>query len=205
MSNADRPTVLIVEDEPDVAETYRLWLADAYEVRWAEDGEEALSMVDGADVVLLDRMMPRMSGDEVLAELRRRGVECRVAMVTAVDPDFDIIEMGFDEYVSKPPTREGLRDTIETLLERDDYAEQVQQYRSLIAKRAALVAEKSPGELAASDAFDDLEERIERKRAALEDEQDALKDDATFVSALRDLTGEDGPGDKGDDRSDTRR
>jgi len=56
------------------------------------------------DVVLLDRMMPGMSGQEVLAAIRERGLDCRVAMVTAVDADFDVIEMGFDEYLGKPRT-----------------------------------------------------------------------------------------------------
>jgi DNA-binding response OmpR family regulator len=192
MSDADRPTVLVVEDEPDVAETYRLWLADGYEVLWAEDGEEALELVgDGVDVVLLDRMMPRMSGDEVLTEIRSRGIDCRVAMVTAVDPDFDIIEMGFDEYVSKPPTRDGLLGTVEALLDRDDYADRVRRYRSLVSKRAALQAEKSITELEASEEYADLEARIAATEEALSAEQDALKDDATFVSAIRDLAGDD--------------
>ena len=187
----DRPVVLIVEDEPDVAETYELWLHDRYDVRRAEDGPTALDVVDDSvDVVLLDRMMPGMSGDEVLAEIRERGIDCRVAMVTAVDPDFDIIEMGFDDYVSKPPTKDGLIETIQALLERSDYAADVREYRSLLATRAALASEKSDGELGASDEFADLEARIEAAEAEIETEQDRLVDDATFVSALRELTGD---------------
>ena len=140
--NDDRPTILIVEDEPDVAETYELWLASDYDTRVAANGEEALDEIDETtDVVLLDRMMPRMSGDEVLEEIRERGFECSVAMVTAVDPDFEIIEMGFDDYLTKPPTREELVGAVEDMLSRTEYADDVREYRSLLSTRAALEAE----------------------------------------------------------------
>jgi len=152
MNPADEPVVLVVEDEPDVAETYKLWLAADYDVRLAESGDAALGMIDETvDIVLLDRMMPGMSGTEVLAKIRDRGYDCRVAMVSAVDPDFDIIEMGFDDYVTKPPTRDGLLETVEELGERGQRAERVQEYRSLLAKQAALETQKTEDELEASE------------------------------------------------------
>ena len=152
MSGTDNPVVLVVEDEPDVGETYELWLAGDYEVRRAASGAAALETLDeDVDVVLLDRMMPGMSGNEVLAELRERGHDARVAMVTAVDPDFDIVEMGFDDYVTKPPTREALVETITDLLERSERADRVREYQSLLSKRTVLEAEKSEAELAEPD------------------------------------------------------
>ena len=188
MSGTDDPVVLVVEDEPDVGETYELWLAGDYEVRRAASGGTALETLDeDVDVVLLDRMMPGMSGDEVLAELRERGHDARVAMVTAVDPDFDIVEMGFDDYVTKPPTREALVETITDLLERSERADRVREYQSLLSKRTVLETEKSEAELAESDAYARLEERIEALERDIEADEDRFLDDSEFVGALRDF------------------
>ena len=102
-------TVLAVDDEPDLAELYRVYLDPAYDVRIATGGEEALDAMDETvDVVLLDRRMPDMSGHEVLDAIRGEGYDARVAMLTAVEPDVDIVEMPFDDYKTKPVTKEDL-------------------------------------------------------------------------------------------------
>ncbi|MFB6176845.1 MAG: response regulator transcription factor, partial [Halobaculum sp.] len=93
------PTVLVVDDEQQVADAYALRLQMEYDdVRKAYGGQEALDTVDETvDVVLLDRRMPDYSGGEVLEKMRERGLDCSVIMVTAVDPDFDIVSMPFDD------------------------------------------------------------------------------------------------------------
>ena len=152
-----RPLVLVVEDEPDLADLYAAWLGDEYRVRTAYGGNEALDVLDEAgddvDALLLDRRMPGLSGDEVLDAVTDRGIECRVAMVTAVEPDFDIIEMGFDDYLVKPVTSDTLRDTDKTLLTRNDYDAGVQDLFSLTSKKAMLEAEKSASELADNEEY----------------------------------------------------
>ena len=91
------PTVLVVEDESDIAALYAGFLRERYAVTVAATVAEAKEVVDESfDAVLLDRRLPDGSGDEVLEHVRERGLDCRVAMVTAVEPDFDIIGMGFD-------------------------------------------------------------------------------------------------------------
>jgi DNA-binding response OmpR family regulator len=196
MSDEDSPVVLVVEDDPDVSETYELWLGDEYDVRVAESGSRALELVDDAvDVVLLDRMMPRMSGDEVLETVRERGLDCRVAMVTAVDADFDIVTMGFDEYVQKPMTKAELHRTVEELLDRSEYSETIREYQALLAKREALREERSDEELRESERFAELQRRIDRTRERLDAGSDRLVDDAAFVDLLRDLTGDENGGD----------
>ncbi|MFT4883835.1 MAG: two-component system response regulator AdeR [Natronomonas sp.] len=188
METPDDPVVLVVEDEPDVAETYQLWLTADYEVRLAESGGKALEKIDDdVDVVLLDRMMPGISGDEVLAEIRDRGYDCPVAIVSAVDPDFDIIEMGFDDYITKPPTAAGIRETIDDLLERSERADKVREYRSLLTKRAMLEEQKSEAKRKESDAYADLQERIDTLESELETDEDRLLDDAEFIGALREF------------------
>ncbi len=188
MSESDPPVVLIVEDEPDVAETYRLWLEADYEVRMAQDGDEGLELLDeSVDVVLLDRMMPGLSGDEVLERIRERDLGCRVSMVTAVEPDFDILEMGFDAYLSKPIRSEELHETVENLLERSAYDDLLQRYYSLVEKRATLEATKSNAELAESDEYESLKAEIEEMRGELSDTLGGVEDDADFIATLRSL------------------
>ena len=190
MGHHPPPIVLIVEDEPAVADSFEMMLQGEYEVRKAASGEEALeNLTDEIDVVLLDRMMPGMSGGEVLGELRDREIDCRVAMVTAVDPDFDIIEMGFDDYLSKPPTKDELRQTVADLLSRSSYDETVREYHALLSKRSSLQVEKSAEELESSDEYAALESRIDALDEELAESNDRLLDDAEFVGALRDLTG----------------
>jgi DNA-binding response OmpR family regulator len=189
MSDSDRPVVLIVEDEPDVAETYRLWLREDYEVEMAHDGDEGLSKLDAdVDVVLLDRMMPGLSGDEVLEQIRERDLDCRVSMVTAVEPDFDILEMGFDAYLSKPIRSEELHETVENLLDRSAYDALLQNYYSLVEKRATLEATKSNAELAESEEYDELKEEIAELQDDLSDSLGGIGDDADFIATLRGLS-----------------
>ncbi|QLG29928.1 response regulator transcription factor (plasmid) [Halorarum halophilum] len=187
MSNSDLPVILVVEDEPDVADTYDRWLQE-YEVHRAETGEEALAQLDETvDVVLLDRMLPGMSGAEVLTEIRSRSIDCRVAMVTAVDPGFDIIEMGFDEYITKPPDREELRETVARLLHRATLNGDLQEYYSLVARRATLDATFPERQLEANKEYRVLVEQIEVHRAAVDDAMGDLASDADFIGAVREI------------------
>ncbi|WP_049936428.1 response regulator [Haloplanus natans] len=155
-----QPTVLLVDDERDVVDVYALaFTGDEYSVRKAYSGEEALEQVAGADVVLLDRRMPGLSGQDVLDEIRGRGLDVRVAMVTAVDPDFDIAQMAFDTYLTKPVSDEELRDTVDELLALAEYDEQVRERFAIAEKLAVLEAEKTERELAESEEYATLQEQ----------------------------------------------
>jgi DNA-binding response OmpR family regulator len=190
MDEAGRATVLVVEDEAPLVEIYARWLSEEYEVRTAQNGEVALEAVDEAvDVVLLDRLMPGMSGDEVLGAIEEMGLTPRVAMVTAVEPDFDIIRMGFDDYLTKPIDREELMGTVERLLSRNSYADLEREYYALVEKQAALRSAKSAEELERSDEYDELRTRVE----TLSQELDAVMpelDDGDFVAMVRDIEAE---------------
>ncbi|PSP24348.1 DNA-binding protein [Halobacteriales archaeon QH_10_65_19] len=187
MSNSD-PVVLIVEDEQDVAETYRLWLEDQYTVRVARDGNEGLDALDDSvAVVLLDRMMPGLSGSEVLERIRDEGLDCRVAMVTAVEPDFDILEMGFDAYLSKPVKGKQLEETIRNLLERSEYDSLLQEYYSLVEKQATLEATKTAVELQESAEYADLTAQIDELRNELSETLGGIESDEDFITTVREL------------------
>ncbi|GAB3039962.1 response regulator [Natronobiforma cellulositropha] len=113
---ATQPTILVVEDERELADLYTTWVGEDYDVLTAYDGASALEQVsDAVDVVLLDRHMPDMTGDEVLETVRARGHDCWVIMVTAVDPGLDIVTLDIDDYVTKPVTRAQLTRIIENL------------------------------------------------------------------------------------------
>jgi two-component system response regulator AdeR len=189
MSDEDAPVVLIVEDEPDVAETYNLWLADDYDVRIAHDGDEGLEKLDeSVDVVLLDRMMPGLSGDEALGQIREGGYGCRVAMVTAVEPDFDILEMGFDAYLCKPIKSGQLHETVSNLFERSEYDDMLQEYYSLVEKQATLEATKSTAELANNEEYNRVQSRVDELQGDLSDTLDGIGSDEDFIATIRGLS-----------------
>jgi DNA-binding response OmpR family regulator len=183
----DRPTVAIVEDERQLADLYAEWLSEEYEVRTAYRADEAMKVIDDdVDILLLDRRLPAASGDDILADVRDRGIECQVAMVTAVDPDFDIIDMGFDDYVVKPLEREDLRELVKRLLTRGLYNDEVREYFSLVSKRANLETAKSPTDLADDERYQELEAEIEALEDRLDDIVDQLEDE-DFGAVLRTL------------------
>ncbi|WP_436933733.1 HalX domain-containing protein [Halovenus marina] len=182
------PTILVVDDEEDIADLYTTWLDIEYEVRTAYGGEEALEKVDeDVDIVFLDRQMPKLSGDDVLERIRERELDCRVVMVTAVDPDFDIVSMPFDDYLTKPVMREDLENAVATMLERDEYGEQLQEYYALTAKKATLEVEKTPKQLESSDQYQQMVERVEQLEAEADETITQLDDD--YESLFKDFPG----------------
>lgn len=101
------PVVLVVEDEESYVEALQVGLArEGYTVEVARDGMEAIDVFERTkpDLVLLDVMLPRMSGIDVCRELRRRS-SVPIIMVTAKASEVDTVvglEVGADDYVSKP-------------------------------------------------------------------------------------------------------
>jgi DNA-binding response OmpR family regulator len=184
-------TVLVVEDERELADLFADWLRSSYDVRTAYTADGALAELDDdVDVVLLDRRLPESSGDAVLETMREEGYGGQVAMVTAVDPDFDMLELGIDAYVVKPVDRTELSELVSQLLARSLYSTEVQEYFSLASKRASLETSKSEEELAASDRYDELCERIDAKRENLDQLVGELGED-DFLAVIRDLHDED--------------
>ncbi len=99
--------VLIVEDEPDLADPLAYLLQrEGSEVEIAEDGPGALAAFRerGADIVLLDLMLPGMPGTEVCRQIRSTSA-VPIIMLTAKDSEVDIVvglELGADDYITKP-------------------------------------------------------------------------------------------------------
>lgn len=113
------PTVMVVDDQPEIVELYTCLLQDDYDVRTAAGGEQALSVVDeSVDVVFLDRRMPDYTGRDVFERIQQRSLDVQVVLVTGTDPDAD--ELPFDACLRKPIAAETLRATAERLLTCDD-------------------------------------------------------------------------------------
>src|SRR5262245_845469 len=100
--------VLVVEDEPLLADAIAEWLrGEAHAVDIAHDGDAALERlsVNDYDVVVLDRDLPTVHGDDVCRELVGSGSDTRVLMLTAAAEVTDRVEglcLGADDYLTKP-------------------------------------------------------------------------------------------------------
>jgi DNA-binding response OmpR family regulator len=185
MAKEPEGTILVVDDETEVADVYALKLEREFDVRVAYGGEEALEKVDDdVDVVLLDRRMPDLSGDDVLSSIRDRGLDIRVIMITAVDPDFDIIEMPFDDYLCKPVKSDDLLEAVEQQLDISDYDERLSEYFEVTSKLALLEAEKTPQELETNDDIESLRQRADDLKAALDE---SLSDFEEYELAFREI------------------
>lgn len=177
MSNESKTKVLVVEDQKELADVYSEWLCDEYEVTTAYGGEDALEKFDDTvDIVLLDRRMPGLSGDEVLEQIRANDNDCQVAMVTAINPELDIIDMQFDEYVVKPVDKDELLDTVDGMLALRTYNDRVREYYSLSVKHTALMNNKPEGELSEDEEFRELEKRL----AEVQDEFEQLQKELDY-------------------------
>lgn len=187
MTDAGRgkATVLVADDEPELVGLYATFLEPEYEVRTATSGSEALQAYDETvDVVLLDRKMPDMSGDEVLAELRQRNFNGRVAMLTGTEPDQNIIDMPFDDYKVKPIRRSDLLGLVDTLLKRATYNERSQEFFSLASQKAALEINNNT----ATGEYEQLIERMQELRREL----DVILDELCLTAVVKDLETHDG-------------
>jgi DNA-binding response OmpR family regulator len=121
-----RQTVLVVDDEPHLLRLVQFRLErEGYDVVTAADGQSALDSVyeSRPDLCLLDVVMPRRSGWEVLQELRsdERSSDLKVIMLTARATDADIetgMRLGADDYLTKPFTSADLRSRVAAQLPR---------------------------------------------------------------------------------------
>jgi len=115
--------ILLVEDEVALSEPLSYLLErEGYEVEVAGDGADAVTAFDraGADLVLLDLMLPGLPGTEVCRELRVRS-SVPIIMLTAKDSEVDIVvglELGADDYVTKPYSTRELLARIRAVLRR---------------------------------------------------------------------------------------
>lgn len=108
LSSVPRKRILVIEDDPSIIVGLRMNLeAEGYSVQVAEDGETGLAQArrGDADLIILDLMLPRLNGFEVLRQLRAEGFRVPTIVLSARDAELDIVmglEFGAEDYVTKP-------------------------------------------------------------------------------------------------------
>jgi DNA-binding response OmpR family regulator len=125
-STTPAKTVLVVDDEQDILDLVRFRLEhDGYRVLTASDGQMGLTLAQAEhpDLCILDVMMPKLSGLEVLAHLRAdpSTADTRVILLTARGQDADVdrgFELGANDYVTKPFSPKELRRRVHAQLSR---------------------------------------------------------------------------------------
>lgn len=130
--------ILIVEDEADLAELVKNWLAkDHHLVEIADDGLEALIRMEtnNYDVVILDIMLPSVNGMEICKRYRKSGGSAGIIMVTAkghVDDKETGLDSGADDYMTKPFQLKELAARVRAVLRRNHgQAQDVMRFRDL--------------------------------------------------------------------------
>ncbi|MBV0925463.1 winged helix-turn-helix transcriptional regulator [Halomicroarcula limicola] len=185
LGESTRPTVLVVDDDPRLARMHAGWLAEEYDVETAFNGKDAITALsDEIDVVLLDRRMPGLSGDDLLEKIREADLDAGVVLLTAVEPDVDVADMEFDAYLLKPGEESEVREVVAEVLERTTADEDITEHYSLLARRALLDARLTAAEREASDEYQRLLERLETVEAALDDEPSEADETTAITERL---------------------
>ena len=115
--------VLVIEDEESIGSALEYQLSrEGYDVTWADDGGKGLEAFEtaGADLVLLDLMLPTMSGEEVCRRIRKSST-VPIIMLTAKGDEVDRVvglELGADDYVTKPFSTRELMARVKAVLRR---------------------------------------------------------------------------------------
>lgn len=140
-----RSRILVIEDYRDTAELVHRILHHRFDISYAEDGEAGLAawQEDEFDIVLLDLMLPKMSGEQVLQEILKRKPQQSVVMMTAhgdADKAAKLVMAGAVDFIAKPFKAERLRQVCAIAAHREDFVVSNEQFR---AKQAALAEEKS--------------------------------------------------------------
>lgn len=162
-------TILVVDDEEDLADIYTMYLNEVYTVQTAYSGDEALeAMNPDIDVVLLDRRMPGQSGSEVLRQIRNWGYDCPIVFITAVEPDIEILSMDFDEYLTKPISPNDLQEVVEAMLAREEHETIVRDAIVLVSKMVTLEAKMDIRDLEESEEYAEAQRRFNEVREKIE-------------------------------------
>ncbi|HVJ64982.1 MAG TPA: response regulator transcription factor [Bdellovibrionota bacterium] len=125
--NRSRPLVLVVEDDPDIAQLLKITLAkESLDVFWVDTGTDAFSAVQEKrpDVVLLDLMLPGQNGFQICTSIKESPATSHipVLMISARNQEKDILEgyeLGIDDYITKPFSPKVLVAKLRRILDRD--------------------------------------------------------------------------------------
>lgn len=142
MKNSDQSTVLVVDDEQRVAECYKIFVEQQHNAEVAIGGREAVEKLDeNYDIVLLDRRMPDLHGSEVIDYINEEDHACRVIIISAIDPDMEILKNEFVKYIKKPVEQDELLQAIQETIVFDESGQSHIEYLKLIEKAHIMQSE----------------------------------------------------------------
>jgi len=185
---ADSSTVLIVDDEENLADLFGIWLQEQFEVHVAYSGKDALELFaeQPIDIVILDRRMPGLSGTEVLRSIRERSDAQQVIMVTAVRPTEELAAIDVDDYLFKPIDRSQLLRAVGAAELVLTYDESLTELFSLTARKATLETHLDKAELKKDDRYGDLVQRIRELEEQADTTVQRLESDYQVDVVIRD-------------------
>jgi CheY-like chemotaxis protein len=184
-------TVLAVDDEPEIVSLYATWLTPACTVRTAVTGQGALDRLDErVDVVVADRRLPDASGDDVLRSIAASDCAARVVVVSATEPDLDVVGLPFDRYLTKPVDRTTLLETVEWVRRHDSRPPVVVEYLSLEHKLTLLRRSAVTLELDSSPVFCRLRDRRDRAKRRAQTHTETTVGGSTSTTECSRLLGE---------------
>lgn len=112
----EKPRVLVVEDEPELADIFSIWLSEGFSVETATRGARAIELLEqDFAVVVLDWRIPDVSGAEVLDAIRAEGPHVPVAVITGADPEFLGVDDEVELILRKPVRSDELVDAVDEL------------------------------------------------------------------------------------------
>ncbi|MBN1384499.1 MAG: sigma-54-dependent Fis family transcriptional regulator [Elusimicrobia bacterium] len=134
-----KPTILVVDDQQSVIESFKVLLEDHYNVITASSGKEALEKVKKEDInlVLLDILMPDLDGIEVLRQIKDLNDELDIIMVTAVKTvktAIQFMKLGAYDYIIKPFDVDEISASIVKVLEKQKLNREIAYFRSELSK-----------------------------------------------------------------------
>jgi DNA-binding NtrC family response regulator len=137
-----KKTLLVVDDEKGIRESLRWTFRDSYALALAKDGREALKAIEDKqpDLILLDIVLPDISGLEILRQVREQAKRLPVIMITAtktVKNAVEAMKLGADDYIVKPFDLEELRIIVRKALSTQDLAREVELLRSEVNRTYA--------------------------------------------------------------------
>lgn len=133
MTKSDMKKILIIEDDPAISSGLKASLEDAhYDVLIAEDGESGYNAVkeETPDLIILDLVLPDKDGMDICRELRTEGIGIPILMLTSRKEEMDIVlglEIGADDYVTKPFSVKELLARIKVLFRRKNEVQKALQ------------------------------------------------------------------------------
>ena len=133
--------ILVVEDEPGISSALKQALTESgYVCSVAQNGREGLSMAEGAELLVVDVMMPVMDGFAMVKELRSQGCRVPVIFLTARDRTADLVhglDMGADDYLVKPFKLDELLARVRAVLRRARDARPILQWHDITVDRSS--------------------------------------------------------------------